>query len=178
MTKTRSKKQIMESSKHSVVHYQGQQFIVKTEKGLMYVLSALCFLVFCGGIFFLTQKKFKPEVSDLFYVLFLLASIKLFLSARNNNVIIRINKDGIFYYEKKITDWEHFLKAYIKEKENKKAYSISDQFQLTIEFTKEDPRKGFRKKIPLTNTQNQSEEDVLTAIKYFWHLYANKNGLI
>ncbi len=42
---------------------------------------------------------------------------------------------------------------------------------LVIEFTKEDPTKGFRRFIKLTNTQNKSEEDIIAAIKFFWQLY-------
>ena len=42
---------------------------------------------------------------------------------------------------------------------------------LILEFVKDDPKKGYRKMIPLTNTQNQAEEDVLAAVQYFWKLY-------
>jgi hypothetical protein len=31
--------------------------------------------------------------------------------------------------------------------------------------------QGFRRTIPLTNTQNKSEEEVLEAVKFFWNEY-------
>lgn len=43
---------------------------------------------------------------------------------------------------------------------------------LVIEFTKEDPAKGFRRFIKLTNTQNKSEEEIIEAIRFFWKLYS------
>lgn len=128
------------------------------------------------GINLLADKGFRDIGGEAALLFFLVPGIVFLRKTFSKQVYIRINRSGIYYYERLLTDWKHFLKAYIGEMQ--KAYYISDNFQLVIEYTKDDPAKGFRKRIPLHNTQNQSEEDILTAVKYFWHLYANENGLL
>ena len=79
-------------------------------------------------------------------------------------MIILINKNGIYHYNKLITSWFNFVKANVTQEE--KVMAISDNFILLIEH-----RNGQSKlvidKIPLTNTQDKSEEEIIAAIKYF-----------
>ena len=157
--------------------YEGQQFTVKEEKALNFIMAILNSGIAAVGIGMIASNGFKEIGSEAVLLVFLVPGIVFFKKALSKQVYIRINKTGIYYFEKLLTDWPHFLKANVGEGEKKKLINISDKFELIIEYTKDDPTKGFRKKIPLHNTQNQSEEDILTAIKYFWHLYANEKGL-
>ena len=92
-----------------------------------------------------------------------------FRKAQSKRVYIRVNRKGIYQDERLVTGWKGLLKASIGQKE--KTITIKDNFMLILEFVKDDPKKGYRKMIPLTNTQNQAEEDVLAAVQYFWKLY-------
>jgi hypothetical protein len=77
--------------------------------------------------------------------------------------------------EKLITNWDNFINAFIDQK--KVLLTIQDNFILVVEYKKDfNPGKGFRKQIPLTNTQNQSEEDVLAAVTFFWKEHFRDNG--
>ncbi len=155
--------------------HEGQQFTVREEKVLNYVMAVLYFAVAGVGIGMMIYNKALGGEAAL--LAFMLPSFLHLKKATSPQVYIRINKTGIYHMENLVTDWQHLLNAFISEGVRKRIYDTTDKFQLVVEFTKEDPTKGFRKKIPLHNTQNQSEEDILTAVKYFWHLYANEKGL-
>ena len=79
-------------------------------------------------------------------------------------VIILINKNGIYYFNKQITDWFNFVKAHVTQEE--KVMAISDNFILLVEH-RNSQAKIIVDKIPLTNTQDKSEEEIIAAIKYF-----------
>lgn len=146
------------------------EFIVGEEKVLVYILAFLFFGLFVYAVVDAILKEFSnlTYISYLF-ALALLPALYFFKKGRSNTIHIRINKTGVYQQEKLITGWANFLNAYVTQKE--KVISIQDNFLLVIEYTKGGNDKGFRKKIPLTNTQNKSEEQVLEAVKFFWLLY-------
>jgi hypothetical protein len=152
------------------------EFVVKEEKVLNYILAFLFFGLFLYGLIDAVMKGFA-KLGYLSYV-FMFALVPAIISykkARSKTVYIRINKTGIYQYEKLITGWANFLKTYITQKE--KAMSIQDNFLLVLEYRKDGLDKGFRKKIALTNTQNKSEEEVLAAIQFFWKEYKKDSGI-
>ncbi|HQX74372.1 MAG TPA: hypothetical protein PK298_15800, partial [Chitinophagaceae bacterium] len=61
-------------------------------------------------------------------------------------------------------------------KEKTGIFNIVDNFILVVEYTRDGSPEGFRRKIPLTNTQNKSEEEVLEAVKFFWSVYRKDAG--
>jgi hypothetical protein len=83
-----------------------------------------------------------------------------------NRISIRINKSGIYYYSKLVTNWNNFISAEIVQEEI--VGSTQDNFVLLIEYSKDDEKGYFQRKIALTNTQNKSEEEVLAAISFFF----------
>jgi hypothetical protein len=93
-------------------------------------------------------------------------------------VYIRVNKTGIYQDEKLITGWPNLIKTFVAQKENKKFYNIQDNFLLVVEYRKDGHSEGFRRKIPLTNTQNKSEEEVLEAVQFFWKEYRKDAGML
>jgi hypothetical protein len=99
------------------------------------------------------------------------AAIFFFAKARNKRVYIRINNKGIYQDEKLVTGWANFLNAYVSQKD--KMVQIQDNFILVVEYRK-GPQQGVRRKIPLTNTQNKSEEEVLAAVKFYWSIFHKK----
>lgn len=80
-------------------------------------------------------------------------------------VIIKINRHGFFYFGRLITDWNHFVKASVTQKEV--AFSLQDNFMLVLRYQK---LQGgvFEQQFPLTNRQNKAEEEVLAAIRFYY----------
>jgi hypothetical protein len=155
------------------------EFVVKDEKVLLYILALLFFGIFMYGVIDAISRQFKNiDYQSFVFSFALIPAYFLFKRGRSNKVYIRINKKGIYQDEKLITGWPAFLNAYITQQEKKKIYDLRDNFILVVEYWKIDPKQGFRHKIPLTNTQNKSEEDVLEAVTFFWKEYKKGSGII
>jgi hypothetical protein len=152
------------------------QFTVGEEKVLNYVMSAFFFALFGYGLFDAIRRQFiNIDYQSIIFALAILPAIYCIRRARSNRVYIRINKTGIYQDGKLLTGWDQFLKAYITQKEKKPMLDIRDNFQLVVEFRdKTIPTKGHRKKVPLTNTQNKSEEDIMEAVSFFLKLYKSE----
>ncbi|MEO6611390.1 MAG: hypothetical protein ABIT05_04630 [Chitinophagaceae bacterium] len=147
------------------------EFIVGEDKILVYILATFFFGLFVyGATDAILRHLSNLRYLDGLFTLSLLPAIFFFVKGRNKKIYIRINKNGIYQDEQLVTGWPYFLNAYISQKEVK-YISIQDNFVLVVEYLKQAQDKGFRRKIPLTNTQNKSEEDVLEAVKFFWNEY-------
>lgn len=151
---------------------KGSEFVVREEKLLNYILASLCFALFLYGIIDAARRHFTNiDYQSYVFALALLPAFLFFRKARNSRIYFRVNKAGIYQDEKLVTNWPGFLNAYLDQKEKKGFFNIQDNFMLVVEYKKDG--KGFRHRIPLTNTQNKSEEDVLAAVKFFWKEFRN-----
>lgn len=151
------------------------EFIVGEEKVLNYILAFLFFALFLYGLIDLLRHISKGiDYQNLIFFIALLPAIIFFRKGRSNRVYIRINKTGIYEGRHLITGWANLFNAYITQKET--VVSIQDNFLLVIEYRKEGVKNGLRRRIPLTNTQNKSEEEVLKAVKFFWKEYRKETG--
>ncbi|MEQ1676231.1 MAG: hypothetical protein ABL876_06010 [Chitinophagaceae bacterium] len=152
------------------------EFIVGEEKVLVYVLASLFFGLFLYGLIESIVTHFaKLTYLNFIFAVALLPAILLYRKGKSNRIYIRVNKKGIYQDERLVTGWFNLLKVYITQKET--VISIQDNFLLVVEYRKEGSKDGFRRRIPLTNTQNKSEEDVLAAIQFFWKLYKKDTGM-
>jgi hypothetical protein len=146
------------------------EFVVGEEKILNYILGFLFLIIFILGLVPSVKNNISADRAlDYLLMMALVPSIMFFTKARSRRVYIRVNKTGIYQDEMLVTGWDNFLNAYVKEKPVTLRWR--DNFMLVIEFTKEEPGKGFRRFIKLTNTQNKSEEDIIAAILFFWKLH-------
>ncbi len=151
------------------------EFIVGEEKLLNYIIAILFLALFMYGLIDAVARKFiNINYQSLIFTLALAPAFIFFRKGRSKRIFIRINKTGIYQEEKLLTNWAHFSKAFITQEE--KLVSIKDNFVLVVEFRKDGHNEGFRRKIPLTNTQNRSEEEVLEAVKFFWNDYKTAMG--
>lgn len=145
------------------------QYLVGEEKVLNYILASLCFALFLYGFIDAARRHFKHiDYQSFVFVLALVPAWLFIRNARSKKVYIRINKTGIYHHEQLVTDWSKLMRAYISQKEKKGIISIQDNFLLVLEYRKDNSKEGVRRKIPLTNTQNRSEEEILEAVKFFW----------
>jgi hypothetical protein len=93
------------------------------------------------------------------------------LASTRNQVIMKINKTGFFYYGKLLTDWNHFVSAEFMDEMPvllSGSAGLSDKFSLYIKYYKLDQPGCFGRKIPLTNTQDKSEEEIIAAVRFYY----------
>ncbi|MCX6317334.1 MAG: hypothetical protein NTW29_08585 [Bacteroidetes bacterium] len=149
------------------------QFLVKEEKSINYVLAILLFAMGAYGLFGLIRDGLKDiDYQNVFLPFAFIPAVYCMRRANSPRVYIRINATGIYQDEKLVTDWPRFLKAYITQKEKKPMLDLRDNFLLVVEFRSADKEKtGIRRRIPLTNTQNKSEEQIMEAVERFLATY-------
>lgn len=144
------------------------QFIVGEDKVLDVIMTILFFGLFLYGLVDAILKHFaKLNYLNFLFLLALYPAILYFIKGRAKRIYIRINKSGIYQDEVLITNWGNFLKAYIHQKDIVFPV-IKDSFTLVVEYMKDGQSQGFRRRIPLTNTQNKSEEEIMAAVKFFF----------
>ncbi len=150
-------------------------FVVGEEKALNYVMATLLFALFAYGVYDAARRGFKNiDYQSFIFALAIFPAIYCIRRAMANRIYIRINKTGIYEGKKMVTGWADLVKVYLAQDPDKPMYDIRDRFQLVVEFKKEG--KGLRRRIPLTNTQNKSEEDVLAAANFFWKEFKKDNA--
>ncbi len=154
------------------------EFLVGEEKVLNYILGSLCLALFLYGLIDAARRHFiNIDYQSFVFALALVPAFLFFRKARSSKVFIRVNKTGIYQDEQLVTGWSNLIKAYITQKEKKGIFSIQDNFLLVVEYRKDDLKQSSRRRIPLTNTQNKSEEEVLEAVKFFWKEYKQDTGI-
>jgi len=154
------------------------QFTVGEEKVLNYVMALLFFALFLYGLMDAINRNFKKIDYQSYVFALAIAPVIYFMHrAYSKRVYIRVNKNGIYQDEKLVTGWPGLLKAYIAQKEKTGFFNIRDNFMLVVEYRKDGDKEGFRRKLPLTNTQNKSEEEVLEAVQFFWKEYRKDAGV-
>src|SRR5689334_3397640 len=88
-----------------------------------------------------------------------------FAKATRNSPIIIINKEGVFYNNKLVTNWTDYFDTNVSQKEV--VGSFQDNFILSIRYFNSTRSIVYTETIPLTNTQNKSEEEILEAIDFY-----------
>lgn len=153
------------------------EFVVGEEKVLNYIMTAFFIALFLYGLVDAIRRHFiNIDYQSFIFAFALVPAIYCFRRAHSNRVYIRVNKTGIYKDEQLVTGWSNLLNAFITQKEKTGIFNIVDNFILVVEYTRDGSPEGFRRKIPLTNTQNKSEEEVLEAVIFFWSAYRKDAG--
>lgn len=142
----------------------GSVFIVSESRGINLFVG-----IFLTMLSFLTlyYNHFDFNVGVEIYILylFIVPGAYFIYKAIVKKQIMVINKYGFFYQGKLLTNWQNFITARYDQEE--KTWTIQDNFVLFIEYFKPGFPKSFISKIPLTNTQDKSEEEIIAAIRFF-----------
>ena len=101
----------------------------------------------------------------VFYFL-LIPAVMFIRRGAANQTIMTINRNGIIYAGKLLTTWDNFIDVKLIQEERMMA--IQDNFQLFIKYYKDGSPGYFGRKIPLTNTQDKAEEEIIAAIKFYY----------
>lgn len=99
------------------------------------------------------------------------ASIASLIASRRNLVIMTINKKGFYYYGNMLTNWKNFVSAEFLDEAptiSSSSTGFSDRFSLYMKYYKDGHKECFGRKIPLTNTQDKAEEEILAAIRFYY----------
>ncbi|RYY95039.1 MAG: hypothetical protein EOO11_16665 [Chitinophagaceae bacterium] len=133
-----------------------EEFVVRESR----VLNWLIMLSF-GFIFIALVFNFLGWLAPL---LFGPPLIVFLLRRKGGGTVFRINAHGLYYYGKLITDWDHFVSARVVEEDQ--TGKFSDSFYLHLHYTRDDGNV-YKRRFPLSNTQDKAEEEIIAAIRKF-----------
>ena len=136
---------------------------------LLDVLVALFFwAMFFYGLFN-TKLPSETQRGNFGKMLFIPLGPAIFYTykALNKRAYITINKKGIYIGKFFLTDWKNFVSARTIEKQLVR--SFKDHFYLLIDHYVD--MDYYSKEVPLTNTQNKAEEEIIAAIDFFYELW-------
>lgn len=138
-------------------------FVVKESSIVSFIIAGVFFALFLSGVFISSHKL------DISLVMLSLIPAVLFtVNGIQRRKPLVIDCNGIYHYNELITDWNHFVQAYLDQSELLASYQ--DNFVLVLRYAKDGYEGCFKRTIPLTNTQDQSEEAILEAIRRFYAL--------
>jgi hypothetical protein len=135
-------------------------FVVKESKQMRRII----------GVFFFILSLFM--LKDFLWLGLLVGAVGIgaLIVSMRNETIMTINRDGFYYYGKLLTSWTNFLSAEFLDElpvQTSSSAGLSDQFFLYMKYYKDGQPGCFALKIPLTNTQDKAEEEILAAIRFY-----------
>jgi hypothetical protein len=95
------------------------------------------------------------------------AAIVYFNSGKSQKIRFKINAEGIFYFDKCITNWSNYKCSYFK-REIGGISGLSEETFLSIEYYKDDANGFFIKRIKLGN-EDKDETDIIDAIEFYYN---------
>ena len=141
-------------------------FTVGESRGLAFALA----LVFAALFFYAVVDALLHPDGDRANRIMLVALIPaiIFLrKSRSRAVIMRIDSLGFTYYGKRLFTWPQFVSARVEEGDSTGRFQ--DNFKLHLQYYREDGNL-YHRRVPLTNMQNKSEEEIIAAIRYYSNL--------
>jgi hypothetical protein len=141
-----------------------QDFLVKDSKTTNYIIGVALLAVFVVSMSY-GDYGWSNYLTAI--CLFLIPGAVALAKGQRNTIIIRINKTGFFYAGKLITGWKLFYDATLQDKPA--TASNNDNFMLDFRYYSSDHSLIYTLNIPLTNTQDKSEEEIIEAINFFCH---------
>ncbi|MFL5789556.1 MAG: hypothetical protein ACJ748_15965 [Flavisolibacter sp.] len=152
-----------------------QNFKVKEWALLDFLVGGFFFILFIFSIATYkddyTSYQYNIYIKSVYIVL--IPAIIFTLKGFNKRTIILVNNKGIYYYGQFITDWNNFNKAYLTQ--DNYSGDIKDDFVLVINYYNTEEGENYERRIPLTNTQDKSEEEILDAINFYSDLQSKSN---
>lgn len=154
--------------KEEIKFDRDSEFVVKESALLNYLIAGICFALFLGV---LITRNFEignaPSQFYFVYVFILFPAIISLIKYSRDKAIIKVNKVGVYYYGVAVTDWNNFRNAYIGEEYptvTNNSSGISDKFSVMITFFNPVDNKDYLYKMALSNTQDKSPEQIISAI--------------
>jgi hypothetical protein len=134
-------------------------FVVKESVTLDYGLAGFFTLL---GLLTIGTSGFRVGIFSL------IAAAYFLYKGVVNREALRVDCNGIYQNRKLVTTWHNFAEAFATQV--RIDGEIAAVFVLIIRYYKEGITGSFRMTIPLTDTQNKSEDEILAAIRRFYQL--------
>jgi hypothetical protein len=83
-----------------------------------------------------------------------------------NRVVIRVDGTGFYQSETLVCTWDYFERAWLEEKAVVR--SIQDNFVIRFQFYSEDRTKLYTRTIPMANTYDKADEEIIAAIDFYY----------
>lgn len=138
-------------------------FLVKDSMGVNIFIGLAFVGLFISTFFNNDPNAEKGFEFKLFYLALIPAALFIWKGLKNR-ICIEINRKGIYHFGRLVTTWADFIDARIDQDEI--VLTIQDNFVLYVRY-RQPGNKIFRTKIPLRNTQNKAEEEIIEAIRFF-----------
>ena len=140
-----------------------EEFLVRQSSPVNYIAGFLLILVFGTSLW----------GKDLGWVIYL-KSLSLLLipggflvaAGMRKAVLIKVNIVGIYFRGELVTDWDHFSDATLYQ--DQEPGDINDRFFIMVKYTKGDSPDLFGRRIPMLNTQDKADEEIIAAIHKFY----------
>jgi hypothetical protein len=149
-------------------------FHVKESKGCNLGMGVLLLVLASVIIFADLSGRLSGPFIKIFYLL-LVPAVLFIRRGSANQTVMTINKTGFFYGGQLLTSWDNFIDAAVTQEE--KLLTIQDNFLLFIKYYKDGSPGYFGRKIPLTNTQDKAEEEIIAAIRFYYKQYQAAENL-
>jgi hypothetical protein len=135
-------------------------FVVKQSLPLILIIGGFAFVAILSTV--------AIEVAPIIIIIGAVVLLVL-IAGLANNEILRIDCNGIYQKKVLVTNWENFLQA--KLSEGKINRNDNPTPILLLYYQKVGIAGQFKMTIPLTNTQNKGEEDIVEAIYRYHRLW-------
>lgn len=145
------------------------QFLVGEYKLMHYFMVLFFLALFSYGVYDAWSRNFTDiDYQSYVFALAIIPAIFILIKVGKGTIYIRINAKGIYQQERLVTTWANLRNVSLTQREKKYMFEQGDNFVLLLDYQPPGAPKPIRRSIPLTNTQNKSEEEVLAAVKWFW----------
>ncbi|MEO6719604.1 MAG: hypothetical protein ABIN67_04520 [Ferruginibacter sp.] len=146
-------------------------FVVR-ESVLLNTIMGFIFLAILIGVLFTRNFEANQPIGSfhLIYLFLIVGIVAVFTKAKRRDVILIINKNGIYYRSKLVSDWPNFINAYIYQEDyvvSNNSDGLNDKFYVVITFFEPQSEANYMYKVPMSNSQDKSEYQVISAIEYF-----------
>jgi hypothetical protein len=141
-----------------------EEFLVRQSTPVNYITGFLLILVFGTSLW-------GKDLGWVIYLkslsLLLIPGAFLVAAGRRKAVLIKVNTVGIYFREELVTDWDHFSDAILFQ--DPEPGAINDRFFIMVKYTKGESLDLFGRKIPMLNTQDKADEEIIAAIQKFYN---------
>ncbi len=155
------------------------QFLVGEYKLMHYFMVLFFLALFSYGVYDAWSRNFRDiDYQSYVFALAIIPAVMVLIKVRKGTIYIRINGKGIYQHERFLTTWANLRNVALTQREKKYMFEPGDNFVLLLDYQPPGAAKPVRRSLPLTNTQNKSEEEVLAAVKWFWASYRRSMDLL
>ena len=138
-----------------------KDFQVKDSKWMNYLISAILLTLAIVALIMGDMEW----TNFIFAAVLLLAGVFFIIKAQKNKVSIVINRSGFYHHGKLIFQWNQYIDAKLTQDE--KLASFQDNFIILIRHYSTDKKLIYTSKIPMSNTQDKADEEILAAIDFY-----------